>query len=283
MATPGETAAPVTMVMPTSNLNKDDIFLMKLSQAVMMGIGFLAIWGGVFSVAFDEDATNQNFFVLFAGGLASFAVSIALIEFQSKKNDYQLYDIQNYFLGIAFFFSTVGVLWGTRYLMGIATGTLELSWFGDPSAYNGGVDWSPNANGIYAQTVMCLALTYGHYRLLNRYSGDTGFGWGVATYAPMAILLAGVGPWIRWSGNEVSYELGISIFVITLVSLEMALRSNKALNFVVIAFASGIVPIVYEILNTSAPWTAREGPSHCSSLSSVCRATMPQGKICVKR
>ena len=253
MATPGETAAPVTMVMPTSNLNKDDIFLMKLSQAVMMGIGFLAIWGGVFSVAFDEDATNQNFFVLFVGGLASFAVSIALIEFQSKKNDYQLYDIQNYFLGIAFFFSTVGVLWGTRYLMGIATGTLELSWFGDPSAYNGGVDWSPNANGIYAQTVMCLVLTYGHYRLLNRYSGDTGFGWGVATYAPMAILLAGVGPWIRWSGNEVSYELGISIFVITLVSLEMALRSNKALNFVVIAFASGIVPIVYEILNTSAP------------------------------
>ena len=111
MATPGETAAPVTMVMPTSNLNKDDIFLMKLSQAVMMGIGFLAIWGGVFSVAFDEDATNQNFFVLFVGGLASFAVSsIALIEFQSKKNDYQLYDIQNYFLGIAFFFSTVGVL-----------------------------------------------------------------------------------------------------------------------------------------------------------------------------
>ena len=197
MANAGEPTTTVTMVRPKTVLNKDDLFLMKVSQMVMMGIGFLAIWGGVFSVAFDEDATNQNFLVLFVGGLASFAVSIAMIEFQSKKNDYQLYDIQNYFLGIAFFFSTVGVLWGTRYLMGIATGTFELSWFGEPADYNGGLDWSPNANGIYAQTVMCLLLTFGHYKLLNRYSGDTGFGWGVATYAPMAILLAGVVPWIR--------------------------------------------------------------------------------------
>ena len=259
MANAGEPTTTVTMVRPKTALNKDDLFLMKVSQMVMMGIGFLAIWGGVFSVAFDEDATNQNFLVLFVGGLASFAVSIAMIEFQSKKNDYQLYDIQNYFLGIAFFFSTVGVLWGTRYLMGIATGTFELSWFGEPADYNGGLDWSPNANGIYAQTVMCLLLTFGHYKLLNRYSGDTGFGWGVATYAPMAILLAGVGPWIRWAGNEVSYELGISIFVITLVSLEMALRSNKALNFVVIAFAPGVVPIVYELLNTNVPADGKGG------------------------
>ena len=111
--------------------------------------------GGVFSVAFDEDATNQNFLVLFVGGLASFLVSIGLIELQSKKNGYRLKDIQNYFLGIAFFFSTVGVLWGTRFMMGYATGTLELDWFGSPDAYTE-VDWSPNANGIYAQTATCL-------------------------------------------------------------------------------------------------------------------------------
>ena len=119
-------------------------------------------------------------FVLFVGGLASFAVSVGLIELQSKKNQHRLYDIQNYFLGIAFFFSTVGVLWGTRYLMGLATGTLELDWFGNPAQYTE-KDWSPNANGIYAQTLTCLLLTYGHYRLLKRYSGDTSFGWGVAT------------------------------------------------------------------------------------------------------
>ena len=83
------------VVQPKSSFSSDDLFMMKLSQMVMMGIGFLAIWGGVFSVAFDEDATNQNFLVLFVGGLASFLVSIGLIELQSKKNDYQLYDIQN--------------------------------------------------------------------------------------------------------------------------------------------------------------------------------------------
>jgi hypothetical protein len=243
---------PVQVVKPASSFSENDLFMMKLSQAVMLGIGFLAIWGGVFSVAFDEEATNDNFLVLFVGGLASFLVTIGLIELQSKKNGYHLHDIQNYFLGIAFFFSTVGVLWGTRYMMGLATGTLELDWFGAPSLYTE-QDWSPNANGIYAQTLTCLMLTYGHYRLLKRYSGDTSFGWGVATYAPMAVLIAGVGPWIRWSENVVSWELGIAMLSITLVSLEMSLRSNKALNFVVVAFAGALVPIIYETLNSNAP------------------------------
>ncbi len=237
---------------PNQSMKRDDLLLMKLSQIVMMGIGFLSIWGGVFSVAFDEDATNQNFLVLFVGGLASFLVSIGLIELQSKKNGYRLKDIQNYFLGIAFFFSTVGVLWGTRFMMGFATGTLELDWFGLPENYTE-VDWSPNANGIYAQTITCLLLTFGHFLLLKRYSGDTSFGWGVATYAPMAVLIAGVGPWIRWSNDVVSWELGVAIVLISFVSMEMALRSNRALNFVVVAVAACIVPIIYETLNSNAP------------------------------
>ena len=101
----------ITMVRPNAKMSKDDRFLMKLTQIVMMSIGFLSIWGGVFEVAFDEEATNQNFLVLFVGGLASFAVSIVLIELLSKKHGYRLHDIHNYFLGIAFFFSTVGTLW----------------------------------------------------------------------------------------------------------------------------------------------------------------------------
>ena len=71
MAGAASEASTVTMVRPNQRRNSDDLFLMKLSQIVMMGIGFLSIWGGVFSVAFDEDATNQNFLVLFVGGLAS--------------------------------------------------------------------------------------------------------------------------------------------------------------------------------------------------------------------
>ena len=33
----------------------------------------------------------------------------------------------------------------------------------------------------------------------------------------------------------------------------MALRSNRAFNFVVVAVAAGIVPIMYEMLNSNAP------------------------------
>ena len=245
----GSEPAPIKMVLPNQNVSKDDLFLMKLSQIIMLGIGFLSIWFGIFGIAYDEEATNENFLVIFVGGLASFAVTIALIEVQSKKNDYRLQDIQNYFLGVAFFFSTVGMLWGARFLMGYATGTLELDLFGNPALYDDS-DWSPNANGIYAQTLAVIILTAGHYFLLQRYSGDTSFGWGVATYAPMAVLLAGVGPWVSWSNNEVSWELGIAIVLISIISMEMALRSNRAMNFVIIAVAAGIVPIVYELLNT---------------------------------
>ena len=67
MAGAVQEASAMTMVRPNQKMNADDLFLMKLSQIVMMGIGFLSIWGGVFSVAFDEDATNQNFLVLFVG------------------------------------------------------------------------------------------------------------------------------------------------------------------------------------------------------------------------
>ena len=69
----------------------------------------------------------------------------------------------------------------------------------------------------------------------------------------MAVLIAGVGPWIRWSDSVVSWELGLAIVLISFVSMEMALRSNRALNFVVVAVAACIVPIIYEVLNTNAP------------------------------
>ena len=75
----------ITMVRPNQAYNKDDLFLMKLSQIVMMGIGFLSIWYGVFAVAFDDEATNQNFLVLFVGGLLSFAVSIGPLNFKARR------------------------------------------------------------------------------------------------------------------------------------------------------------------------------------------------------
>ena len=50
----------ITMVRPNQAYNKDDLFLMKLSQIVMMGIGFLSIWYGVFAVAFDDSKKSAS-------------------------------------------------------------------------------------------------------------------------------------------------------------------------------------------------------------------------------
>jgi hypothetical protein len=42
---------------PIGTTNRD---LMKFSQLIMMGIALAAIWGGLFSIAFAEDASNED-------------------------------------------------------------------------------------------------------------------------------------------------------------------------------------------------------------------------------
>jgi len=245
-------ARPVTMARPGAPVSQSELDMMKISQTVMMAFGFLTIWGGVFMIAYDENATNTNMLVVFLAGMISFAATIGVIENQSRRNGGQLYDLHNYFLGIAFFFSTIAAMWGARYAMAFTTGTLDMSLFGDPNSYANS-DWSPNATGIYVQTLAVVGVSMLHVQLLNRYEGEKSFGYGVATYAPMVVLLGGVGPWIRWSENVVSYELGISMLVLTVLSMEIAVRSNRSMNFTIVAFVAGLMPALYEVLNTNAP------------------------------
>ncbi len=246
-------APPMVISQPGKIRTKGDVDLEKFAQLIMYVVALIAIWGGIFSIAFDDNATNSNFLLLFIGGLVSAAMAIAWIEMQSKRNAYQLMEVQNYMLGLGFFFATVGTLWGARYLMGFATGTLGLEVFGDSDNYGNVADWQPNANGIYLQVVAVIALLYTEIKLLNRYKGATTFGWGVAIYGPLALMITGVGPWIDWSNNEVSYELGLAIILLSFVSMEAALRSNKSMHFFVAAIVSGLVPILYELFNTNAP------------------------------
>ena len=247
-------AQPMVISQPGKIRTQSDIDLEKFAQLVMYVVALIAIWGGIFSIAFDENATNSNFLMLFIGGLVSAAMAISWIELQSKKNAYQLMEVQNYMLGLGFFFATVGTLWGARYLMGFATGTLDLELFGNPDTYvSDGTDWQPNANGIYMQVIAVIALLYGEIKLLNRYKGATTFGWGVAIYSPLALMVTGVGPWIDWSNSIVSYELGLAIILLSFVSMEAALRSNKSMHFFVVAIVSGLIPILYELYNTNAP------------------------------
>ncbi|MCH2645167.1 MAG: hypothetical protein MKZ54_07760, partial [Candidatus Poseidoniaceae archaeon] len=93
---------------------------------------------------------------------------------------------------------------------------------------------------------------FAHQRILDRYKGDTSFGWAVATYIPLALLLVGVGRWIVYADYEVSYPLGISIVGLCGLAMYSALMSNKAINFAVVSVVSSIIPIIYEVLNDNA-------------------------------
>ncbi len=253
---------PMFVNIPGKVMNESERALLKFSQLILMCTALAAIWGGLFGIATADDATTNDFFIIFVGGLASAAISIGWIEVQSKKNGHVLYEVQDYMLGMGFFFATIGMIWGTRWFIGVVTGEGWTEIFGTADAFNSGfktnangevVDWYPHASAIYVQTAAILALVFGQIALLKRYTGSTGFGRAVAAYAPILFLVgAGMGPWMTWSENEVSYELGIAVILLCFASMEMALRSNKALNFVVVAVVSGLTPILLEIFNTGA-------------------------------
>ena len=239
-----------------SNTNRS---MMKFSQLIMMCIALAAIWGGLYQIAFADDATNSDFLILFLGGFLSATIAIGWIEVQSKKNGHVLYEVQDYMLGIGFFFATIGTIWGSRWLIGFVTGQGWTELFGTAAEFdagrllNTGEEWHPNAKGIYVQTAAMLALIFGEIQLLKRFKGATGFGRAVAAYSPILVLVAaGMGPWMKWTENTISYEMGLSLILLCFAAMEMALRSNKALNFVVVAVVSGLTPIIFEVFNTGA-------------------------------
>lgn len=259
--TPAE--QPMLVNLPGAVINQSERALLKFSQLILMSIALAAIWGGLFNIAFAEGATNDDFFIIFVGGVASAAIILAWIELQSKKNGHVLYEVQDYMLGMGFFFATIGVIWGSRWLIGLVTGEGWTEIFGTAAEYNSGllvdsatgesVEWHPNAKGIYVQTAAILVLIFGQLALLKRYKGSTGFGRAVSAYAPILVLVgAGMGPWMNWTENTISYEMGLSLILLSFAAMEMALRSNKALNFVVVAVVSGLTPILFEVFNTGA-------------------------------
>ena len=108
---------PMVVRAPGGVISDSNRTLMKFSQLIMMCIALAAIWGGLFQIAFADDATNSDFLILFLGGFLSAGIAIGWIEAQSKKNDHVLFEVQDYMLGIGFFFATVGTIWGSRWLI----------------------------------------------------------------------------------------------------------------------------------------------------------------------
>ena len=76
--------------------------------------------------------------------------------------------------------------------------------------------------------------------------GEITFGLAVNTLTPLAVLMIGFGPWLEWSNQVVSYELGISIISLSALSMWLALRTNNGIIFSIVAVFSGLVPILYE-------------------------------------
>ena len=243
--------APVVVRPPGSSDTGQ--FLERFTEVIMFGVAMLAIWIGLLSIAFAEDVGEEKFLILFIGGLLSSAIALFMVELQAKKNDNHLMISQNYLLGLSFFFMAVGLLWGIRYVVGYLTlgdviGDEPFDFFGDG---NDGA-FVANANLIYAQAIGAALMCFGHQRILKRYKGETSFGWAVASYIPLGLLLVGVGTWIEWADYEVSYPLGTAIVGLSGLAMYTALQSNKAINFGVVSVVSGLIPILYEILNENA-------------------------------
>ena len=229
--------------------------LERFTEITMYAVAMIFVWGGLFTIAFAEGTGEEKFLYLFIGGLASAAMALFMVELQAKKNEYQLMISQNYLLGLSFFFMAVGLLWGLRWIGGFIT-LQEFQFNGEAISLLGTVEddeFIASANMIYVQAIGAVAMWFAHQRILKRYKGDTSFGWAVASYIPLGLLIVGVGTWIEWSNYEVSYELGLAIVGLCGLAMYSALMSNKSINFAVVSVVSGIIPIIYEILNENAP------------------------------
>ena len=235
---------PINIQLPSTQRAQSDIALEKFAMLIMYIVALIAIWGGIFTIGF-ANADTESYLLLFVGGFVSCAMAVGMVEMQARKQGMNLQESQNYMLGLGFFFSAVGIIWGARYFVDISSG-LGIDAF-VVSNGNGGV--IPSVNAIYLQSGALALVVLAEYLLLKRYEGQTGFAWGVTALTPLALLLGGSANWMNWSDNVVSYEIGISIVFLSFISMEVAFRSNRSIYFIAMAIISGIIPFFYEANN----------------------------------
>ncbi len=238
---------------------KENIELQKFAQLILYAISLTAIWGGILSIAFfSESTSNENFLVLGFGGIISASMAIALVEWQRRRGGNEVHSIHGYIIGIGFFFSAVGVLYTMRLLISIAAESGQSFLIDETRPWQGN-DWQPAAEAIYVQLLACILLALGQYWYLRKLKGEITFGLAVNTLTPLAVVMIGFGPWLEWSNQVVSYELGISIISLSALSMWLALRTNNGIIFSIVAVFSGLVPILYEFAHTPEGIVGGEG------------------------
>ena len=254
---------------------QENIELQKFAQLILYGIALAAIWGGILSIAWDDTVTKEDFLFLGVGGIISAFMAIALVEWQRRRGGMEVQSVHGYIIGVGFFFSAIGVLYSMRWLISLVAESE--GWFITDARPDPTLDgWYPEAQAIYLQLAACILLALGQYWYLRKLKGEITFGLAVNTLTPLAVVMIGFGPWLDWSDQVVSYELGISIISLSALSMWLALRTNNGIIFSIVAVFSGLVPILYEFAHDPV---ASEGQLQGGALSLMAFIILVQGAL----
>ncbi len=191
--------------------------LEHFSQVILYGVAMVSIWGGIFSLAFGQGGTESNYLILGLGGLLSAGMAFVMVENRVRSHNGHLEDPQGYLLGLGCFFLAVGVMWGSRFLIGWADGTGAISGLAGEGVGSWSFTsdtWHPNAGAALVQASLTFGMMLGMMRLMKRYSGSTLFGWAVTVFAPVGLLWVGLG-----TGLLVRGRLGVELTLAVLCSV----------------------------------------------------------------
>jgi len=225
--------------------------LEHFSQVILYGVAMVSIWGGIFSLAFGQGGTESNYLILGLGGLLSAGMAFVMVENRVRSHNGHLEDPQGYLLGLGCFFLAVGVMWGSRFLIGWADGTGAISGLAGEGVGSWSFTsdmWHPNAGAALVQASLTFGMMLGMMRLMKRYSGSTLFGWAVTVFAPVGLLWVGLGTWVSWSEGVVGVELTLSVLLLCAASMYASVRSDLAFTFGVAAVTTSLLPVVYQMV-----------------------------------
>ena len=235
----------------------------RLGQLWLWGIALLAIWGGLFTIAFAQGDSNNRFALLGIGGMISALIFFAVVDLQRRRHGV-ITDLHDYMLAMSFFFASIGLFWGIRYAVALSA-SADITYFVSPDrpfTGMGSTGWYPNANTIYAQAAAAALLAAMQWLYLKPMESDSRnmntVSWFVACVTPFALLLVGLGPWVNWSEGYVSYEIGIAMVSLCAISMLLAVESNNGLVFAITANIASFLTLIYEIVH-DAPNGATAG------------------------
>jgi hypothetical protein len=223
----------------------------RLAQFWLFGVAMMGLWGGLFYIAFTQGETNERFLMLGIGGLATASAFIWVVERQRRSHG-KLATMHDYLLGMGLFFGAAGLFWFLRWGMAFAADPdrLGFSWLVDDARPFADEEWVPGSMGIVVHAAAAVLLGIASWWYLKIKETGTGIlSWFVAAITPFGLLIVGLGTWIDWSNGGVSYELGISLVVLSILGMWIGIQSNRTLVFSVVAVLASFMPIIYELVN----------------------------------